>query len=104
MLSLETAVDICPERMDAADAEVPRPPRIKTVVEFCPRMAVESMETEEFGKIGTAVLTMRRFWCTRKNIQDKTLLLLFFLPESLYVRVEAVVDNCPERMDAAVEV
>ena len=46
------------------------------------------------------VLTMRRFlWSTRKKkIQDKTLFLLFFLPESLFV---AAVDNCPERMDAA---
>ena len=29
-----TAVDICPERMDAADAEAPGPPRIETAVEF----------------------------------------------------------------------
>ena len=28
------AVDNCPERMDAADAEAPRPPRIETAVEF----------------------------------------------------------------------
>ena len=42
----ETAVDTCPERMDAADAEAPRPPRIEMAMEFCPRMAVESMETE----------------------------------------------------------
>ena len=38
-------VDNCPERMDAADAEVPRPPRIETAVEFYSRMKVESMET-----------------------------------------------------------
>ena len=63
---------------------------MQAMKEFCPRMAVESMETEvetaveEFGKIETAVdaeaavLTMRRFfWCTMK----KTLFLLFFLPE-----------------------
>ena len=42
-LSLEAAVDNCPERVDAAYAEGPRPPRIETAVEFCPRMAVESM-------------------------------------------------------------
>ena len=30
-------MDNCPERVDAADLEA---------VEFCPRMAVESMETE----------------------------------------------------------
>ena len=30
--------------------------------------------------------------CTRKKIQDKTLFLLFFLPES------SAVDNCLERM------
>ena len=29
----EAAVDICPERMDVADAEA-RPPRIETAVEF----------------------------------------------------------------------
>ena len=35
-LSLEeaAAVDSCPERMDAADAEAPRPPRIETAVVF----------------------------------------------------------------------
>ena len=38
-LSLETeveeaAVDNCPERMDVADAEVPRPPRIETAVDI----------------------------------------------------------------------
>ena len=32
-LFLET-VDICPERVDAADAEGPGPPRIETEVEF----------------------------------------------------------------------
>ena len=58
----EAAVDNCPERVDAADVEV---------------AAVEA-----------AVLKMRRvFWCTRKEIQDKTLFLLYFVPESLFVRV-----------------
>ena len=79
-MGVETAeVEICPERMDEADAEAPRPPRIETAVEFWSGMGVE-MEA--------AVLTMRRlFWCTgRKKIQDKTLFLLFFLP-SLFVRV-----------------
>ena len=32
--SLETAVDTCPERMYAADAEASTPPRIETAVEF----------------------------------------------------------------------
>ena len=44
-LSLETevsAVDNCPERMDAADAEAPRPPRIETAVEFWSGMGVET--------------------------------------------------------------
>ena len=51
---------------------------------------------------------MRGFlWCTRKTIQNKTLFLLFFLPESFFVRVEvtarmqgvetAAVDTCPKR-------
>ena len=31
---LSLAVDTCPERMDAADAEGPRPLRIETAVEF----------------------------------------------------------------------
>ena len=48
-------------------------------------------------------LTMRGFfWCTRKKkIQDKTLGLLFCLPESLFVAagMQAAVDNCPERVD-----
>ena len=29
-----SAVDNCPERVDAVDAEAPRPPRIETGVEF----------------------------------------------------------------------
>ena len=31
---MQAAVDNCPERMDAAGAEAPRPPRIETMVEF----------------------------------------------------------------------
>ena len=41
--SMETAVDICPERMDAADAEAPRPPRIETAVGFWSGVKVESL-------------------------------------------------------------
>ena len=63
-------------------------------------------------KAEAAALTMKRFfWCTRKKeIQDKTLFLLYFLPELLFVRVcrvngsarmQAAVDNCPERMHLA---
>ena len=33
-LEVKAAVDICPERMDAADAEAPRPPRIEMAVKF----------------------------------------------------------------------
>ena len=55
--------DNCPERMDAADAEAPMPPRIETAVEFCPRVAVESMET--------AGLTMRFFWRSKKKNKQK---------------------------------
>ena len=36
------AVDNCPERMHAADAEAPRPPRIETAVEFWSGMGVET--------------------------------------------------------------
>ena len=51
----------------------------------------------------TAVdLAMRGFfWCTGKKKnkdKDKTLGLLFCLPESLFV---AAVDNCPKRMHTA---
>ena len=31
---VEVAVDICPERVDAADAKGPKPRRIETAVEF----------------------------------------------------------------------
>ena len=89
MMPLETEVDNCPERVDAADAEAPRPPRIETAVEFWSGMGVETAartEVKEATMLSletAAVLTMRRFfWCTRKKIQGKTLLLLFFLPES----------------------
>ena len=40
---VKTAVDTCPERMDAANAVVPRPPRIETAVEFWSGMKVKSM-------------------------------------------------------------
>ena len=50
--------------------------------------AVDAVETA-VDAVETAVgLTMRRFfWCTR-NIQ--TLFLLFFLPESLFVRIRGM--------------
>ena len=48
-------MDNCPERVDAADVEGPRPPRIETAVEFWPGMGVE-----------TAVLR-RCFWRARKK-------------------------------------
>ena len=51
----------CPERMDAADAEAPRPPRIETALEDT---CLERMYAE-------AVLTMRFFWCTRKKRKQK---------------------------------
>ena len=77
------AVDNCPERMDAA---APRPPRFGTAVEFWSGMGVETTARTEVTMLSletAAVLTMRFFWCTRKKkIQDKTLFLLFFLPES----------------------
>ena len=53
----EDAVDICPEKMDAADAEAPRPPRIETAVGFWSGMGVE-----------TAVLR-RFFWRSKKKKQ-----------------------------------
>ena len=34
IVDVETVVDTCPARMQAADAEVSRPPRIETAVEF----------------------------------------------------------------------
>ena len=75
-------MDNCPERMDAADAEAPRPPRIETAVEFWSGMGVKTAATM-LSLETAAFLTMKRFfWCTRKKIQDKTLFLLFFLPES----------------------
>ena len=52
---METAVDSCPERMYAADAEAPTPPQIETAVGFLSGMWVE-----------TAVLR-RFFWCARKK-------------------------------------
>ena len=41
MRRMQAAVDNCPERMHAADAEAPRPPRSETVV-FCSGMGVET--------------------------------------------------------------
>ena len=69
----EAAVDICPERMDAADAadaEAPRPPRIETVVEFCSGMGVETAARmqvvytcpERMYAVNAEILIMRRFF------------------------------------------
>ena len=43
----EAAVDNCLERVDAADAEGPRPPRIETAVEFWSGMGVETAARTE---------------------------------------------------------
>ena len=55
-------MDNCPERMQAADAEAPRPPRIETVVEFWSGTEVETAER---------MRAMRFFWCTRKESKQK---------------------------------
>ena len=41
----KAAVNNCPERMDAADAEAPRPPRIETAVVFWSGMGTVVVET-----------------------------------------------------------
>ena len=67
------AVDNCPERIDAADAEAPRPPRIETAVEFWPGTEVEeatrlSSETaERIHAADAAGLTIRFFWRSKKK-------------------------------------
>ena len=69
------AVDSCPERLSVVGAEASMPPRIGTGVEFCPRVAVESVETVERMEYSNFVLQTDS--------------------------AEAAVDICPERMDAA---
>ena len=73
-------MDNCPERMHAADAEAPRPPRIETVVEFCSGMGVETaarmqaVDTcpERMYAVDTGALAMRRyFWSPRKKRNKK---------------------------------
>ena len=44
---METEVDNCPERVDAADAEAPGPPRIEMAVEFWSGMGVETASEVE---------------------------------------------------------
>ena len=51
-------MDNCPERMQAADAEAPRSPRIETAVEFCSGTEVETAER---------MYAMSFFWCTKKK-------------------------------------
>ena len=77
MSRMQAVVDNCPERMHAADAEGPRPPRIETVVEFCSGMGVETavrmqvVDTcpEKMQRMyAEAVLTVRRCcWCKKRN-------------------------------------
>ena len=76
---METGVETAVDAVDAVDA-------VETAVDAV-EDAVDAVETA-VGAVETAVgLTMRRFfWCARKKeIQDRTLFLLFFLPESLFV-------------------
>ena len=77
---MEAAVDICPERMDAADAEAPRPPRIETAAGVATRMqtTVLSLETavdncpERMYAVDAGALAMRRcFWSPRKKRSKK---------------------------------
>ena len=87
---MQAAVDNCPERMQAADAEAPRPPRIETAVEFWSGMGVETatrmvevaarMQTAVEVLLGVqsmtgsmgALLVMRRcFCCTREKKRNK---------------------------------
>ena len=70
-------MDNCPERMDAADAEAPRLPRIETAVEFCSgveamarmQAAVDTCLERMYAE--TAGLTMRFFWCAKKKNKQK---------------------------------
>ena len=66
-LSLETAVDDCPERMHAADEEAPRPLWIETAVEFYSRMKVQSV----MGVVSRLLAMRGCFWCTRKKRNKK---------------------------------
>ena len=62
MRRMQAAVDNCPERMDAADAEAPR---IETAVGFCSGMQVVDTCPERMHAAG---LTMRGFfWCSGKK-------------------------------------
>ena len=61
---MQAAVDNCPERMHAADAEAPRPPRIETVVEFCSGMGVETAVRMQAVSLEAVEIS---FWCTRKK-------------------------------------
>ena len=60
-----TVVDNCPERMHAADAEAPRPPRIETAVEFWSGTEVGAAERMHAAE--AVVLAMRFFWCSKKK-------------------------------------
>ena len=66
-VSFPLGVENCPERVDAADAEAPMPPRVET------GMKVESMETalDTYPeRMHAMILIMRFFWRTRKNKQE----------------------------------
>ena len=88
-------MDNCPERVDVADAEAPRPPRIETAVEFWSVMGVETaVEFWSVMGVETAVvLAMRRMQAavvlTMRRMQAAVVLTMR--------RMQAV-DNCPEKM------
>ena len=60
-------MEVCPERMHAADAEAPTPPRIETAVEFYSRMKVQSV----VGVVSRLLAMRGCFRCTRKKRNKK---------------------------------
>ena len=75
--SLSLEVDNCPERVDAADAEAPRPPRIETAVEFWSGVEVRMQAVDNCPK---------RMQAAVDNCPE---------------RMQAAWDNCPKRIHLA---
>ena len=100
-LRSEAGVDICPERMDAADAEAPRPPQIERAVEFWSGLGVETVEEATMLSLETAVdICPERVDAEAQMPPRIETTVEFCSGVEATARMQAV-DNCPERMNAA---
>ena len=96
--SLDARVETV-ERIDVGDAEASMPLWIETAVEFCPRMAVGSMETVK--GISAVDICSERMYAVDAEVSMPLRIetAVEFCPRVPVEYMEAAMDVCPERVD-----